>query len=114
MAGKQILPVSQTISSVSGGLAVVGTTAGFYAGALGYLAKSGQPGMTVKVVQVVSGTQLMLRQEVDTTGGAGLGASGGDIKPNVSYGFTDPTAYSGGTISLPAQLVYNSNEAPVT
>ena len=111
MAGKIIDDVSQAITAVSGGTLTVASTTGFYDGAYGYLSKAGQAGVTVRIIHVLSATQLTVRQELDPRGG-GVGTTGADIRSN-SYSLFPATAYNGGAISLPAQVVYNSGDLPL-
>lgn len=111
MAGKIVSTITQTVTGISGGACTVASSTGFYKNAFAYLAKSGQPGMTVKIVDVGSGT-IRVRQIVDPMGG-GVGMVPLEVQANTNFGFTDPTAYSGGTITMPEQLVYNSNDKPL-
>lgn len=112
MAGKIVAPASQTINSVTAGLVVVTSTAGFYKGAMGYLYKAGQDGMVVRILEVVSATQLKVRQELDVIGG-GVGLNDTTVRPNTNLGFTAPSAYAAGTIHQPEQFVYNPNDKPL-
>jgi hypothetical protein len=112
MAGKTIPDVSQALTSIGAdGTATVGSTVGFFPRAYGYLSKAGQPGVTIQVVSILSATTMKVRQVTDPRGnsidGTPLTLTGG------SYSFYGANTYNGGTISLPAQVVMNSSDAPV-
>jgi len=68
-------------------------------------------GATVKITKVASGTVLFIHREVDPRGNA-IGVSG--IAADSDYRNYDATVFNGGTISMPDQLVYNPNDAPLT
>lgn len=112
MAGRIIKEVTQTIGgAASTGVITVTTTAGFYQNAYGYLYKSGQVGAVVKILDILSSTQLKVKQIKDPRGG-GVGTTG--VAADAGYGAFDASAYNGGAITLPTQVVMNPNDLPLS
>lgn len=121
MAGRLIKAARQTgITAASSGLVTVTSTTGFYERAFAYLRAGGQPGLKVQISEVVSATQLRVRAVpmdagISSSGTAGTAGDESDVLgtgPN--YGLSDVSAYNGGSIAQPEQLVYNRNDAPLT
>lgn len=112
MAGR-LFPATQdtSITAASSGQVTVASTAAYRNNMHGYLSASGQAGMTIQVVTVVDGTHLMVRQILEPRGG-GVGTTAADMAAGnkINYGFTDVSAYNGGTINIPEQFVYNPND----
>lgn len=124
MAGKDVSPVSQTITAAtSGGQLTVGSTTGFYVSMIGWIWKSGQPSAKVKVMAVPDATHLKVQIVIDAEGteansstgtqpSAGLGGNPLDnrLKP-ARYDYSDVSAYNDGTwaISCDQQFVYATN-----
>jgi len=115
MAGRIINDVSQTISAVAAdGTITVANTAGLYERAYGYLYLAGQPGETVKIVRILTtgaGGTIKVQRVTDPCGNIinqlPLGLTSGN------YTYFNATAYVGGVISLPSQVVMNSNDLPL-
>lgn len=109
MAGKIIKELSATLSGAAAtGYVTVASTTGFYKGAVCTLSNTGQPGLTVEITEVASGTSLGLRQIPEDPLGR-LGAPS-DRALAFNYGRTSLTAYNGGTLYQPEQLIYNPND----
>lgn len=111
MAGRLIKEVSQTISAFSAqGVITVASTTGLYERAYAYLANAGQPGLTVRILQILNATTLAVKTETDPRGGGAGNTSAYSITPSTNYGRSAATAYNGGTLTQPEQLVQNPND----
>jgi hypothetical protein len=104
MAGKLAKDIKATLADASAnGLLTVADTTGFYAGQRGWLNKTGQSPLAVKICRVVDATTMLVRLEPE------VHFKGGDIvAPN--YGYPDVSAYKTGTIDCAAQFVFNPND----
>lgn len=112
MAGKIIDPISKTIAAVgAGGVIDVTTNTGLYKNAYGYLFAAGQPGMTIKILELVglNGVRVM---EVKDPRGNSIQTPPMSLTSGNTTG-VDATAYVGGFLSLPSQLIYNPNDKPL-
>lgn len=111
MAGRIVDSIAANITGVTAatGSCTVVSSAGFYEGAYAYLRANGQPGLQVKIIDIPDSTHVRVRAVLDPRGG-GVSTTSADIKADTNYGATDPTAYNGGVISMPSQLIYNSND----
>jgi hypothetical protein len=112
MAGRIIHDVSQGIVAVgAGGVVQVASTTGLYEKAYGYVFLAGQPGETVRIDRVLDATHVTLLLVRERRGNSILGTpmvlSSGD------YTHFAPTAYVGGILSLPEQVVQNPNDQPL-
>ena len=115
MAGSLFPATRDTgITATSAGVVTVASTAAYRTGMYGYLEKTSQPGMVIRI-EVASATQLKVRQILDPRGG-GVGTTADDVaKANaLNSGYTDVSAYNAGNIYAPDQFVYNPNDAPLT
>ncbi len=111
MAGRIVREISAAISAAGATGITVGSTVGFYEKAYAYLAAGGQPGATVQITRVVSATVMQIRQVTDPRGG---GAGSTAQTTGVSnYGTLNASAYAPGTITMPEQVVMNSNDKPL-
>lgn len=114
MAGKITNEISVAISgAATDGTITVASTTGIYPRAYGVLFKSGQPGVNIVVAQIIDGTHLKVRLNADPHGG-GVGYNSTQIIGNLNYGYVDATLYNGGTMTIHAQVVMNSNDLPLS
>jgi hypothetical protein len=112
MAGRIIHDVSTAISAVAAdGTITVGNTTGLYERAYAYLFLSGQPGETVRIVRILTvgaGGTITVRRVTDPRGNIigqlPMGLTSGD------YRNFNATAYIGGVISIPEQVIMNPND----
>lgn len=112
MAGKITKDQRVAIAGASAaGVITVASTSGMYARMRGHIAKGGQPGMKIYVIQILGATTLQVREDVESRG---QGAIPGPIVASTHYGVSDVSAYNGGWLVLPGQVVYNPNDAPLT
>lgn len=113
MAGRIVKDITAAIAGVTAatGSVTVASSVGFYQGAYAYLRANGQPGLVVEIIDIPDATHIRVRAAQDQRGG---GVSGGAVVMDTNYGVTDPTAYNGGAITMPAQLVYNPNDSQLT
>lgn len=121
MAGRVIKAARQTsITAAATGILTVTSTTGFYERAFAYLAKAGQTGLKVQIVEVTDATHLRVRAVpldagVASSGTAGAATDESDVdNTKAIYGLSNVSAYNGGSIAQPEQLVYNRNDAPLT
>jgi len=111
MAGRIVREISAAISAAGATGITVASTVGFYEKAYAYLAAGGQPGATVQITRIVSATVMQIRQVTDPRGG---GAGSTAQTTGVSnYGTLNASAYAPGTITMPEQVVMNSNDKPL-
>ena len=112
MAGRIINDVSTVISAVAAdGTITVVNTAGLYEHAYGYLYLAGQTGETVQIVRILTtgaGGTIKVKRITDPRGNSinqlPLGPTAGN------YGYFNATPYITGSISLPSQVIMNSND----
>ena len=110
MAGRIVKEISAAITAASNaGLITIASTTGFYEGGTGAMVNGGQPNVSIVIVDIVSATTMKVRIVPQTVF---LSATTQASGPN--YGYSDVSAYNGGTIIMHAQLVYNKNDAPLT
>lgn len=103
MAGKNIDFKSAPITAAtSAGFITIASTVGWYKGAVVWLSAGGQPGVRCQVTEVTSATVL----------GMGIRSTDAGTAPN--YGRSDISAYNGGVATQLEQLVYNSNDLPLS
>lgn len=115
MAGRNVNEVSQAISAVSAtGVITVASTVGLYEGAYAYLAKAAQPGVTFRILRVLNATTLSTRLIAEPRGGGAQTVHGDTAVGSYSYGNYDATAYNLGTLTMPAQFVFNPNDLPLS
>ena len=110
MSGKLIDSKHAAITAAtSTGYISIASTTGWYKGATAYLNAAGQDNVEVTITEIVSATQMGVRLNTDPRG-----SSTAMSRPAPNYGRSDLSAYNGGTVDQPAQLIYNPNESPLT
>lgn len=106
MAGRIARDIGSALSAgTTAGLVTMASTTHFLAGAKAWLTVAASPNRLVKIMEVVSATQLILRFEFDPTGATGTVTAG------PRYGGSDVSAYALGRLDQFAQPVWNATDA---
>jgi len=115
MAGRLISALHLTITgATSGGQLTMASTVGLYKNAKAWISNTGQTSRLVTIAQIVDSTHVLVRFDLDPHGG-GVGSTPNDtigIYPN--YGYSDVSAYNGGTLDQMDQFIYNPNDEPLS